>query len=106
MQRIQPAMRLAKSLSSPLSRLSQTRQLSSYPTSISPSPAEIRNGQLTPQNLETAIRSLHHDGLVVVENAVSHEALDRLNEKMVHDARTLQNKKDDSPYNYNPGNIQ
>jgi ectoine hydroxylase-related dioxygenase (phytanoyl-CoA dioxygenase family) len=79
---------------------------SSYPTSIRPSAAEIKNGQLTPQNLEIAIRSLYHDGLVVVENAVPHAALDRLNEKMVRDAYALQSRKENSPYNYNRGNIQ
>ncbi|KAF4185849.1 hypothetical protein CNMCM7927_006274 [Aspergillus lentulus] len=64
------------------------------------------NGQLSPQNMEIAIRSLYHDGLVVVENAVPHAVLDRLNEKMVQDAYTLQSRKDNSPYNYNRGNIQ
>ncbi|RHZ56575.1 uncharacterized protein CDV56_102455 [Aspergillus thermomutatus] len=79
---------------------------SSYPTSIRPSATEIKNRQLTPQNLEIAIRSLYHDGLVVVENAVPHAALDRLNEKMVRDAYALQSRKENSPYNYNRGNIQ
>ena len=79
---------------------------SSYPTSICPSATEITNGQLSPQNMEIAIRSLYHDGLVVVENAVPHAVLDRLNEKMVQDAYTLQSRKDNSPYNYNRGNIQ
>jgi hypothetical protein len=79
---------------------------SSYPTSIRPSPTEIKDRQLTPQNLEIAIRSLYHDGLVVVENAVPHAALDLLNEKMVRDACTLQSRKENSPYNYNRGNIQ
>ncbi|KAE8354413.1 hypothetical protein BDV28DRAFT_156248 [Aspergillus coremiiformis] len=80
--------------------------ISSTPTSITPTPSEIKNRQLSPQNLEIAMRSLHHDGLVVVENVVPHEALDQLNHKMVEDAYTLQNRKEDSPYNYNPGNIQ
>lgn len=84
----------------------QQRMASSYPTIIRPSATEITNGQLTPQNLEIAIRSLYHDGLVVVENAVPHAALDWLNEKMVPDAYTLQSRREDSPYNYNRGNIQ
>lgn len=84
----------------------QQRMASSYPTSIRPSATEIKNGQLTPQNLEIAIRSLYHDGLVVVENAVPHAALSRLNEKMVRDAYALQSRKENSPYNYNRGNIQ
>lgn len=52
------------------------------------------------------MRSLHQDGLVVVENAIPHDCLDRLNEKMVADAYILQAKKEDGPFNYNPGNIQ
>lgn len=80
--------------------------MSSFPTSISPSQEEIKRRQLTPQNLEIAIRSLYHDGLVVVEDAIPHDALDRLNGKMVEDAYALQSKEENSPFNYNPGNIQ
>lgn len=83
----------------------QQKRHSSYPTSIRPTQQEIQNKRLTPQNLEVAIRSLHHDGLVVVEGAIPHEALNRLNAKMVDDARALQSRED-SPFNYNPGNIQ
>ncbi|KUL83465.1 hypothetical protein ZTR_10936 [Talaromyces verruculosus] len=81
-------------------------RVSSYPISIRPSNLEIQNGRLSSQNLEIAIRSLHQDGLVVVEDAIPHDVLDHLNEKMVQDAYTLQARKADSPYNYNPGNIQ
>jgi hypothetical protein len=81
-------------------------KLTSYPTSIRPSKQEMQDARLSPRNLEIAIRSLYQDGLVVVEDAVPHAVLDRLNEKMVHDAFTLQERKADSPYNYNPGNIQ
>ncbi|OJJ64001.1 hypothetical protein ASPSYDRAFT_84035 [Aspergillus sydowii CBS 593.65] len=91
----------------------QTRQLStqfgklpSYPTSVRPSRPEIQNARLSPQNLEIAIRSLHRDGLVVVEDVIPHDCLTRLNDKMVKDAYALQARKEDSPYNYNPGNIQ
>ncbi|KAE8341572.1 hypothetical protein BDV24DRAFT_151209 [Aspergillus arachidicola] len=102
MQRITPIARLCK----PARFCTQPRNMSSFPISISPSQSEIQSRQLSPQNLEIAIRSLHHDGLVVVENVVPHDALDRLNHKMVEDAWTLRNKKENSPYNYNPGNIQ
>lgn len=84
----------------------QLGKLTIYPTSIRPSNDEIQEGRLSSQNLEIAIRSLHHDGLVVVENVIPHDSLSKLNKKMVEDAYTLQNKKGDSPYNYNPGNIQ
>ncbi len=84
----------------------QLGKLTSHPTSIRPSNDEIQEGRLSSRNLEVAIRSLHRDGLVVVENVIPHDSLNRLNEKMVEDAYTLQSRKGDSPYNYNPGNIQ
>lgn len=80
--------------------------ISSQPISIRPSKAELDSSKLSPQNLEVAIRSLHQDGLVVIEDVVPHEALDYLNEKMVADSFTLQARKGDGPYNYNRGNIQ
>lgn len=52
------------------------------------------------------MRSLHRDGLVVIENAIPHDCLDRLNKKMIEDAYSLQSRKGDSPFNYNPGNLQ
>lgn len=86
-----------------------TRLLStagSSPIAISPSKSEIRNGRLSPQNLEVAMRSLHHDGLVLVNNVVPHDMLDRLNKKMVQDAYELYARKENSPFNYNPNNLQ
>jgi hypothetical protein len=77
-----------------------------YPVSIRASQAETQKGRLSPQNLEIAIRTLHHDGLVVIENVIDHEKLDALNEVMVRDAFVLQAKKESSPFNYNKGNIQ
>ncbi|KAM0718155.1 hypothetical protein Q7P37_006487 [Cladosporium fusiforme] len=82
------------------------RFASTGPLSIKPSREELRSGRLASRNLEKAIRSLHEDGLVVIEDAVPHEDLDRLNEKMVEDAMTLQARGKDMPYNYNVGNIQ
>ncbi|KAE8151346.1 hypothetical protein BDV25DRAFT_128868 [Aspergillus avenaceus] len=83
-----------------------SRSISSLPASITPSQGEIKTRQLSPQNVATAIRSLYHDGLVVVEDVIPHDSLNRLNQKMVTDAYTLQSKKENSPYKYNPGNIQ
>lgn len=84
----------------------QLGKLTSHPTSIRPSQDEIKHTRLSHQNLEVAIRSLHRDGLVVVENIIPHDCLTRLNKKMVEDAYHLRSKKGDSPFNYNPGNIQ
>jgi hypothetical protein len=79
--------------------------LSSTPVSIVPSPAELNAGYLGQRNLELAIRALSRDGLVVLEDMVDHTILDRLNVKMVEDAYELQ-AREDSPFNYNKGNIQ
>jgi hypothetical protein len=80
------------------------RLASTYPTAIKPTKHEISSGRLASRNLEKAIRCLHEDGLVVIEDAIPHEDLDRLNAKMVQDARTLQSRGKDMPFNYNVGN--
>ncbi|KAF4877202.1 Kanamycin B dioxygenase [Colletotrichum siamense] len=66
----------------------------------------LRNCLLAPRNLELAVRHLHADGLVVVEDVVPHKDLDALNEKMVKDARYLQSLGEKGPFNYNLGNLQ
>ncbi|VUC37962.1 unnamed protein product [Clonostachys rosea] len=76
------------------------------PTIVKPSVSEIRNQLLEERNLETAVRALYQDGLVVIEDAVQHDKLDILNEKMVDDTRKLQTLGDKSPFNYNKGNLQ
>jgi hypothetical protein len=81
------------------------RKLSSLPKAVDVSPEEKSSGKLTWKNLELATRALHHDGVVVLENAISHAKLDFLNEKMVRDARTLQDMGDAGPYNYNKGSV-
>lgn len=80
----------------------QTRSISV----IKPSQAEIESKRLGERNLEVAVRSLHQDGLVVVEDVVPHDHIDRLNVKMVEDARKLQARGEDGPFNYNLGNLQ
>jgi hypothetical protein len=80
------------------------RFASTYPLAIKPSRDELSHGRLTSRNLEKAVRSLHEDGLVVIEDAIPHEDLDRLNEKMVKDALFLQSRGKDMPFNYNVGN--
>ncbi|KAE9569959.1 hypothetical protein CGMCC3_g13978 [Colletotrichum fructicola] len=77
-----------------------------HPFVIRPSEAELRNCLLAPRNLELAVRHLHADGLVVVEDVVPHKDLDALNEKMVKDARYLQSLGEKGPFNYNLGNLQ
>ncbi|KAJ2975055.1 hypothetical protein NUW58_g8465 [Xylaria curta] len=84
-------------------RLFSTQRL---PQVVRPSAEEIQRKRLSERNLEIAVRSVHLDGLVVVEDVVPHEHLDHLNAKMVGDARVLQARGEDSPFNYNVGNIQ
>jgi hypothetical protein len=77
------------------------------PISIQATPTEVRLGRLSERNLETAVRAVLQDGLVVVENAIEeHGIIDRLNAKMVEDAKILRDMKDKSPFNYNRGNLQ
>lgn len=78
----------------------------SEPVAINPTRSEVKAGKLSPQNLEVAIRALHEDGFIVVENVFDHMRLNKLNERMVKDAYELQARKENSPYNYNKGNIQ
>lgn len=79
---------------------------STEPLTISTSENELAKGRLGEHNLEKAMRGLYEDGLVIVANAIPHEHLDRLNAKMVRDARKLQGKGEDMPFNYNVGNLQ
>ena len=76
------------------------------PTAIRASVEEVQRGRLTERNLEIAVRAVLQDGLVVVENAIDHTILHKLNEKMVQDARYLQSLGDQGPFNYNRGNLQ
>lgn len=80
------------------------RYASSYPLTIKPSPDELSDGRLAPRNLEKGVRALHEDGLVVIEDAIPHDDLDRLNVRMVKDSLYLQSRGKDMPYNYNVGN--
>ena len=84
----------------------QSKALPSTPVIIRPSIREIQNEQLEARNLEIAVRQVHQDGLVVVEDVVPHQHLDQLNAKMVEDARALQARGDKGPFNYNQGNLQ
>lgn len=86
--------------------LAQPRRLRHIPTVVKPSYLEAQKGFLDARNLEKAVGAMHRDGLVVVEDVISHEALDHLNKKMVEDARVLQDRGEDGPFNYNTGNIQ
>ena len=76
------------------------------PMVVRPSKGEVSRMKLDDRNLELAVRHVHQDGLVVVEDVVPHGDLDLLNAKMVQDARTLQARGENGPFNYNQGNLQ
>lgn len=82
------------------------RQWQSAPFIVRPSTQEVRNSSLDARNLEHAVRSIHRDGIVVIKDVVPHELLENLNEKMMADARVLQARGKDGPFNYNLGNLQ
>jgi hypothetical protein len=75
-------------------------------TKVTPGAAELAAGKFTSQNLEKALIALHQDGLVVLENVVDLQHLEKLNAVMTKDAKTLSSRGDDSPFNYHKGNIQ
>ncbi|GFZ49295.1 hypothetical protein JCM24511_07414 [Saitozyma sp. JCM 24511] len=75
-------------------------------TSITPSRDELLNARLSQRHTQTALEAFHRDGLVVIEDVVSHEDIDRLNDVMVRDAHRLMARGKDGPFNYNLGNLQ
>lgn len=82
-----------------------SHRLSSEPITIPVTRQELKTGSLSWPHLELAIRALHRDGLIVLEDVIEHGELDVLNKKMVEDARILQSAGEDSPYNYNKGSV-
>jgi hypothetical protein len=79
------------------------REISSLPIVVKASLQEVSEGSLTWKNLELAVRALHRDGLVVLEDVIEHRMLDSLNKMMAEDALILQARGENSPYNYNKG---
>jgi len=73
--------------------------------SITPSSKELDEGKLTAQNLEIAIRALHQDGFVVIQNVYNHEDLGKLNQVMVRDALKMAELGDEGPKNFHRGNL-
>lgn len=87
----------------PIPVRTMTEKLSSLPIVVRVSQEEVSERKLTWENLERAVRALHRDGLVVLENVIEKSKLDTLNKKMLRDALTLQSKGENMPYNYNKG---
>ncbi|KZO92926.1 hypothetical protein CALVIDRAFT_601192 [Calocera viscosa TUFC12733] len=57
--------------------------------SIKPSEEERKTGKLSEANLERAVKIMHEDGLLMIEDAVDPAHLDKLNERMTSDAFAL-----------------
>lgn len=103
------ASKILRSLLNPVDRGARrlaTVRGATQPAVLRPMASEIQNHSLEPRSLEVAVRHIHEDGLVVIEDVVPSEHLDLLNERMVQDARTLQARGKDGPFNYNEKNIQ
>ncbi|RDW64641.1 hypothetical protein BP6252_10292 [Coleophoma cylindrospora] len=58
-------------------------------TSITLSPEELSSKTLTSHTLQHALEALHRDGVVVLANAIDPAHLDRLNARMVPEAKSL-----------------
>ena len=86
--------------------LSTSKPLMAQPAVVRASFTERARGKLSQQKLQIAVRQIHHDGLVVIQDAVNTDLLDKLNDRMVADALDLRSRGKDSPFNYNPGNLQ
>lgn len=56
---------------------------------ITPTPADLKAGKLSPAHVEQAVEAIRADGYVVLEDVVSHAHLDLLRERMDEDSRKL-----------------
>lgn len=80
---------------------------SENPVLIELSSEELELKTLGSHNLQLALEALHADGLVVLTNAVNPSHLDKLNSRMVPDARTLYAKTSTHHnFGHGTGNIQ
>lgn len=71
------------------------------------SPEELHTKKLGSHNLQAAVEALHQDGLVVLKNAVDVDHLDKLEARMVPEARDLYPRPSTHRnFGHNTGNIQ
>ena len=59
------------------------------PVVISLTRKETESRRMSPRRLKQAVEAIRQDGYVVIENAVPHEPLDMLREKMDQDSKVL-----------------
>jgi ectoine hydroxylase-related dioxygenase (phytanoyl-CoA dioxygenase family) len=67
--------------------------------------SEKSSGVMTSEHLSQAVRALHEDGFVVLQNVIETAHLDILREKMLEDVQALI-RRPDAPFNWNTGNLQ
>jgi ectoine hydroxylase-related dioxygenase (phytanoyl-CoA dioxygenase family) len=76
-------------------------------TIIKLTPEELASRKLNSHNLQAALQALHRDGILALENAVNTTHLDKLNERMIPEAKRLY-ANTNTHRNFGPdtGNIQ
>lgn len=52
-------------------------------------PSELKSSKMSSHNLQAAIEALHRDGIVAINNAIPVDQLDKLNARMVPEAKKL-----------------
>ncbi|KAJ5747664.1 uncharacterized protein N7511_009360 [Penicillium nucicola] len=68
---------------------------------------ELATRQIGSHNLQSCLEALHHDGIVVLKNAVDPSHLDKLNEKMVAEAKSIYERTETyRNFGKKTGNIQ
>lgn len=76
-------------------------------TIITLSPSELETNKIGSHNLQAAVEALHRDGIVAIGNAVPVAQLDKLNARMVPEAKKLYAKPETHRnFGNNTGNIQ
>lgn len=80
---------------------------SSSVTSITLSPAELSSKRLTSHHLQASLEALHRDGILILNNAVSTDHIDKLNQRMVPEALALHARSTTHHnFGHGTGNIQ
>ncbi|KAJ6000472.1 phytanoyl- dioxygenase family protein [Penicillium waksmanii] len=76
-------------------------------TLIELSPSELASKKLGSHNLQAAVEALHRDGIVAIKNAVNIAHLDKLNARMIPEAKDLYARPETHRnFGKNTGNIQ
>lgn len=91
----------------PTKATNMTSDQLSGPRLIELTPEELQTKKIGSHNLQAAVEALHRDGLVVLNNAVDVDHLDKLNARMVPQAKDLYSRPSTHRnFGQNTGNIQ